>query len=362
MKLIMSPCVLLLTFNLGLSTAWAIPDTEKINSFTSNSLRITGPADAPDKTFGKLVVATGSSWYQICDNRNISYDLAKIEYTPLAVWTGNSFQTTSPTSTVYLFESGITGLNYAPRIRGDAFNSGITGVGTFNPAPHESMVVWTGFFSNENRISSGFNAYSLIQVYRGAERLQNTKIVPKQPLFRYICYDKNNVPQETSTIIAGNLYIYVDVASCTPDAKAAVVNMDSIPVANIENAASSALIGTKQQTFSLKCDPNIKVSYSVVDLNDPANNTNISTLTSDSTAAGVGYAITSPSGVRLQFGPDGSAMGIPGQIKYFLGNSGTAAANNPLSFQLGFSYVRKPEELIKTGAAKSLIGITYSYQ
>ncbi|WP_447886817.1 fimbrial protein [Serratia fonticola] len=362
MKFIMPSCILLLTFNLGLSTAWAIPDTQKVHSFGATNVRISGPADSPDNMFGKIIANSGSRQHVICNNPNISYNLGKIEYTLLANWTGESFQSSPAHSKVYLYESGVEGLSLAPTIRGDSFNSGMTGVGVFNPAPPEPMVVWTGNMSDSNRKSPGFWAFTQIYVYKGAKRLQNATIIPRQPLFRFTCYDTNNVAQETSTFVVSDIYIYVDVASCTPDAKATTVNMDGIPVVNIENATSSTLIGTKQQTFSLKCDPNIKVSYSVVDLNDRTNNTNTSTLTSDSTAAGVGYAITSPSGARLQFGPDGSAVGIPGQIKYFLGNSGTAAANNPMSFQLGFSYVRKPEETIKTGTAKSLIGITYSYQ
>ncbi|OKP17538.1 hypothetical protein [Serratia fonticola] len=362
MKLIIPSCILLLTFNLGLSTAWAIPDTQKVHAFGATNVRISGPADSPDNIFGKTLANSGSRQHVICNNRNISYELGKIEYTPIATWTGNTFQISSAFKKVYLYESGVEGLNLVPNIRGDSFNSGITGVGVFNPAPPEPMVVWTGNMSDSYRKSQGLWVFTQMYVYKGAERLQNATIIPQQPLFRFTCYDKNNVAQETSTFVVSDIYVYVDVASCTPDAKATTVNMDGIPVANIGNAASSALIGTKQQTFSLKCDPNIKVSYSVVDLNDPTNNTNTSTLTPDSTAAGVGYAITSPSGTRLLFGPDGSTVGIPGQTKYFLGNSGTAVANNPMSFQLGFSYVRKPEEAIKTGTAKSLIGITYSYQ
>lgn len=362
MKLSILLSIFLFTFNLGFSTAWAIPDTQKVHSFGATNVRISGPADSPDNMFGDIIANSGSRQHLICNNPNISYDLKKIEYTPLATWTGNSFQSSSAFKKVYLYESGVEGLNLVPSIRGDSFNSGITGVGVFNPAPPEPMVVWTGNMSDSYRKSPGFRAFTLMYVYKGAQRLQNATIIPQQPLFRFTCYDKNNVAQETSTILVSDIYVYVDVASCTPDAKATTVNMDGIPVANIENATSSTLIGTKQQTFSLKCDPNIKVSYSVVDLNDPTNNTSTSTLSSDSTAAGVGYAITTPSGTRLQFGPDGSAVGIPGQTKYFLGNSGTAAANNPMSFQLGFSYVRKPEETIKTGVAKSLIGITYSYQ
>ncbi len=38
------------------------------------------------------------------------------------------------------------------------------------------------------------------------------------------------------------------------------------------------------------------------------NKTTVSTLTADSSASGVGYAVIGLSGQRLQFGPDGSAQ------------------------------------------------------
>jgi len=362
MKVAISSCIIMLTLNPAFSNAWAIPDTEKSHAFGSTNVRITGPADSPNNSFGVIVANSGSRQHVICNNGDISYDLAKIEYTPLATWTGDSYQASSAFRKVYLYKSGVEGLDLAPSIRGDSFNSGMTGVGVFNPAPPEPMVVWTGNMANSSRVSQGFRAFTQVFIYKGTQRLQNATIIPRQPMFRFTCYDKNNVAQETNTFVVSDIYVYVDVSSCTPDVKATNVNMAGIPLANIENADSSALIGTKQHTFSLKCDPNIRLSYSVVDLSDPTNSTTTSTLTSDSTATGVGYAITSPNGTRLKFGPDGSAVGIPGQTKYFLGSSGTEAANNPMSFQLGFSYVRKPEEEIKTGTAKSLIGITYSYQ
>ena len=353
--------VFLLNFFLGVATAWAIPDTELVH-FWGPDITISGPADSANNPFGRIIGGSGMRQFVICSNRNISYDLAKIEYSPVAVFATNFRRPSAPTKPLYLYETGVKGFNYSPLIRGDSFNSGLTGNGYDNPAPPVPMVVWTGNMANSYRLSPGFVVWTNLYLYRGMERIENVTLIPRQPLMRFTCYDKNNVAQETTTIVADDINFYINVSGCTPDAKAIAVDMGGIPVANIENAASSTLISTKQQTFSLKCDPNIRVFYSVVDLNDPTNNTTTSTLTADSTAAGVGYAITSPTGTRLQFGPDGSSAGIPGQTKYYLGTAGTGSANNPFSYQLGFSYVRKPEESLQTGSAKSLIGITYSYQ
>lgn len=360
MKLAISG-IFLLTVFLGSSTAWAIPDTELIHSWGPDII-LSGPADSPNNAFGKTIGGSGQRRQVICSNSNITYDLAKIEYSPVAVFTTHVDRAGSPTKPLYLYETGVKGFNYAPLIRGDSFTSGITGNGVSNPAPPQPMVVWTGNMANSYRVSPGFWVYTNLSLYRGVDRAENVTLIPRQPLLRFTCYDKNNVAQETTTIVVSVIHLYLNMSTCTPDAKAIAVDMGGIPVANIENAASSTLIGTKKQTFSLKCDPNIQLYYSVVDLNDPTNNTTTSTLTADSTAAGVGYAITSPAGTRLQFGPDGSAAGIPGQTKYFLGTAGTDRVNNPFSYQLGFSYVINPSEPLKVGSVKSLIGITYSYQ
>ncbi|MEX5986826.1 hypothetical protein ACON3F_17375 [Providencia hangzhouensis] len=138
--------------------------------------------------------------------------------------------------------------------------------------------------------------------------------------------------------------------------------MEKIPASIIEKADASENISLKRQSFSLQCDPNINVYVSIVDLSDTTNKTTVSTLTADSSASGVGYAVIGLSGQRLQFGPDGSAPNIPGQQKYYIQRSGTAEKNNPISFSLGFGYVRKPEEEFKTGTANAMIGLTYSYQ
>jgi len=351
MKVIMTCFVSLLVFFLGFSSSWALPDAR--HPILLRDIRISGPADR--NPVGTIFYNSGSQWETICRNTSLVYDLARIEYTPLLPLQNG--RTTLP----YMYESGVKGIGLGPQIRGDSFNVAITGNGIFNSAPPVQQDVWRGKMVNSDRVNVRFSVFNLLYISRGIDRLENSPMLPLTELYRYTCYDDKNVAQETDTFYFNARPIYINVTGCTPDAKVRTINMEGVAVANIENAAASTLIGTKQQTFSLKCDPSIVVRYSVVDLNNPTNKTTTSTLTSDSTAAGVGYAITSSNGTRLQFGPDGSAAGVPGQTKYLLGVAGTTA-NSPMSLQLGFSYVRKPEEALKTGSAKSLIGITYSYQ
>ena len=183
-------------------------------------------------------------------------------------------------------------------------------------------------------------------------------------MYRYLCKDGEGTTQEAYNFILRPITVNGTVTGCEPTNSAVVIEMDKIAMNTIENADASTLIGTRQSTFSLQCDPNINVSVSVVDLSDPKNRSNTATLTADSTATGVGFAVTGVSGTRLIFGADGSAVGTPNQDKYFIATAGSASAsrNNPVSTRFGFSYVRKPEEELKAGSAKAVIGLTYSYQ
>lgn len=361
MKLFLLYCIFPLTLLCQIPSAWSLPDT--VIFVNASTLELSGPADSSIYSFGRLLATYDPNPYTastLCNNRTITYDLGKIEYSPTMAFSG--YYTSSPWNSA-LFESNTSGLYLTAGIwtRGSiTFPSNINNT----TIPIETKIFWTGNISNANRIAGVFKYATGAQVYRGTGRIENMSVIPSQALYRFTCFDVNNVAQETVTIMLSNILVTLNLTTCAPDANTNIINMDAIPVSTIENTDTSTLIATKIQKFSLKCDPNINVQYSIVDLNDPTNTGSISTLTDDSTASGVGYGVTSLDGTRLSFGPDGSAVGIPYQRKYTIGRSGTIEGNknNPLSFQLGFSYVRNPEELIETGSAKSLIGITYSYQ
>lgn len=340
----------LLIILLHISYSFAMPEvTYTINSF--GYIDISGPADRI--TYGSVIANSGSqSALKICNNSDIKYTLSRIDYEPIAPWTGQTFQSTSAHPVIYLFETGVSGFSFAP----------VGGFSEFRPLPGTTTTVWQGSINNNLRISSPKTITIGAYIYKGPDRIVGNIVLPSMRMYRYVCYDETGKAQEAADVKYNSVLIHGVVTSCEPTSKVMTLNMDKIPASSIENSDISVNIGMKQQTFSLQCDPNIDVLVSFVDLTDTTNKTSIANLTADSTASGVGFAVTSGSGQRFLFGPDGSASGIPGQKKYYVQRSGTADKNNPMSFTIGFSYVRKPEETFKTGSAKAMIGLTYSYQ
>ena len=339
---------------LHINYSFAMPEI----TYTTNSfgyVDISGPADRI--TYGSVIANTGSwSALKICNNSDINYTLSRIDYEPIAQWTGQTFQSTSAHPVIYLFETGVTGFSFAP-LGGSSYTTN-----DFRPLPGITTTVWQGSINNSLRISSPKLVTIGAYIYKGPDRIVGSTVLPSMKMYRYVCYDEAGKAREAANVQYNAVTINGAVTGCEPTSKVMALDMDKIPASSIENSDASSNIRTKQQTFSLQCDPNIDVLVSFVDLTDTTNNTSVAHLTSDSTASGVGFAVTSGSGQRFLFGPDGSAAGIPGQKKYYVQRSGTANKNNPMSFTIGFSYVRKPEETFKTGSAKAMIGLTYSYQ
>lgn len=349
--------ILLITLSQITPVLAALEFTNNANSF-GRTENISGPADSME--YGRVFHNSGSQVHRICNSSAANYTLRNIVYEPIAIWTGRTHQATSAHVPIPLFEANVTGLAITPM----GGNTDAGSPANFSPLYTEPTTVWTGVRLNDNRIANGHRVTAGVYVYKNEQRLTDFTVVPEQPFYRYLCQDDNGITQEIYTFIFRALTIRGTVTGCTPAESALVVEMDKIAQSTIENADPSTLIATQQRTFSLLCDPNINVSVSVVDLTDQTNYTTTAKLTPDSTATGVGFAISGSSGQKLLFGADGSAAQMPNQQKYFIQNSGTAYnnRNNPVSLRLGFSYVRKPEEEIKPGSAKAIVGITYSYQ
>lgn len=344
-------------FSLSCSQALAYPEfDEKINY--GGSFSVSGPADK--SSYGTVVYNSGSSNQTICNSSSVNYTLAKIVSVPVATWTGRTYQATSAHPVISLFESGVNGFSLTPM--GGPTSSGYPA--NWTPLSPNTTTVWTGSIANANRIKTGVMMTSGVYVYKDETRFVGSAQIPEQIMFKYLCQDSNGVTQEAYNYKVGAISITGAVTGCTPDSSAAIIDMDKIAQSTVEAADSSTLLGTKKYTASLLCDPNIYVYVSIVDLSNKSNVTNIASLTSDSTAKGVGFAVTGSSGTRLTFGPDGSATGIPGQVKYFIQQAASTSSsrNNRVSTQLGFSYVRKTDEAVKSGSAKAVIGLTYSYQ
>ncbi|MEY0878394.1 fimbrial protein [Providencia manganoxydans] len=344
---------LIYLFQIGQSLA--IPET----SYSTNYIRdinISGPAD--QIPYGEVIKNPGSwSGIGICNNSDIQYTLSRVEYEPIAQWTGQTYKASSAHPTINLFETGISGFSFAPM--GGMSNNAPN---DFKPLPISKTIVWQGNMNNSARLSSPIRVTIGVYIYKGPDRITGSLVIPSQKMYRYVCYDQAGKAQEATSVMYNAINVNATISSCTPTNKVITLDMDKIPASLIKNSDALTNIGTKQQTFSLLCDPNVQVFASVVDLADTTNKSTVSKLTPNSSASGIGFSVTNSSGQRLQFGPDGSATNIPGQQKYFIQKAGNSDKNNPISYSLGFSYVRKPEEVFKTGTAISVIGITYSYQ
>lgn len=337
--------------------AISFPET---NLYVNNrgNIDISGPADS--RPFGSVISNTGSTVYNICNSTAVSYTLSSVEYEPIAIWTGKIFQSSASHAPIPLFNYDVEGLSLTPM--GGNTDAGFPA--NYSPLYTENKIVWSGTKGNDLRISTPHRVTIGAYIYKDEIRLTGTTALPQKTMYRYLCKDASGTTHEAYNVIIRPINLTGTVTGCTPANKTVVLEMDKIAIGALEYVDSSALIGTKSSTFSLQCDPNINVSVSFVDLSDQTNTSDTARLTNDSTASGVGFAITGTSGRRLQFGPDGSAANVPGQTKYYLQNSGTVSAsqNNLVSTQFRFSYVRNQEQTVKAGTAKAIIGITYSYQ
>ena len=348
--------LIILCFNLN--HAFAYPEFNlPIN--VGDNIDVSGPADR--RPYGEVIKSAASSGFGICNSPDVNYTLSSIVYEPLATFTGRKFDV-GPAWPLYpLWDANAPG--FALTTFGGNISDGP--VVSSQPLPTETTVSWRGYTPNAQRINlTGHRMSARLAVYKDAGRISGIRIIPRQTMYRYLCKDESGTTQEVYNYYANPYTISGTVTGCTPENSAVVIDMDKIAQGAIENADPSTLLGTKQSTFSLQCDPDIIVYVSAVDLSDLTNTSDTATLSADSTATGIGFAITGPGAKRMRFGPDGSAANIPGQDKYFVRTAGNASSSqhNPVSTQFGFSYVRKPGEQIKPGTAKAVIGLTYSYQ
>ena len=341
-----------------INQAFAYPEFDRIINSSGSPIDVSGPADKDD--YGKVVHNSGSSTHTICNSSNLNYTLSNVVYEPLATWTGRTHQASLAHPVIVLFESGISGFSLSPL--GGNTDDGPSA--NWQPLSAQTKTVWNGYKDNANRVANGHRVTTGVYVYKDENRFTGNAVIPRQIMYRYLCKDASGTTQEAYNFYFNPINIEGVVTGCTPANSAVILDMDKVAQSTIENADSSTLIATKKSTFALQCDPNINVFVSFVDLSDQKNSSETATLTQDSTAKGVGFAVTGPSGKRLRFGPDGSANNVPGQQKYFIQQAGSTSSSrhNPVSTQFGFSYVRNPDQEIKAGTAKAVIGLTYSYQ
>ncbi|AMV46692.1 fimbrial protein [Paraburkholderia caribensis] len=129
-----------------------------------------------------------------------------------------------------------------------------------------------------------------------------------------------------------------------------------LPNAGTKAFASGIGAVTPSQPFqlSLDCATGAKVLITLTDSVNPSNRTNTLTLSSDSTAQGVGIQVLNSTGSPVSFGADSAAPGNANQ--WLIGDS----PNGKLLVPLGARYVRTGT--VSAGSIKALATFTMSYQ
>ncbi|WP_392551473.1 hypothetical protein RHO14_08260 [Orbus wheelerorum] len=356
-----------------------IKEDNKIIRSINDTLYYTGAADA--QLYQSLVYNSGSNAHYLCNATatDFSYDLGRIEMIPRVTYSNMSFSSGVGWGMLYLFETNIPAYKIAPWYSTSNFNGGenmpSTGIKQAS-IYYQTTTVWQGNMpdaqrkmTNNTSTTGGVRVDHGFYIYKGTDRVpagdEKLYPVPNETLLMdYNCRDTKDHIREINHIIMTPLNTNRVVTSCVPDKKTDIVKMEPISLADLEAAKTSgSTVGTVSQGFSLKCDPNVQVWLSLVDLTDQTNVSYISKLTADSTAKGVGYSV-SFSSKKLRFGPDISAAFPSGDTtvdRALIKTTSAYGSSIPLIYSLNFSYAPTGEEISK-GTANSLIGITYSYQ
>lgn len=161
-------------------------------------------------------------------------------------------------------------------------------------------------------------------------------------------------PYEAQTyMITVNAPIVITSKGCTlvePDMK---VNMPKGILSSL--VAPGDTLGHKGFNINLKdCPADVKIYATLTDARNPSNRSDILSLSSDSTAKGVGFRV-SHAGNAIKFGPNSAA---PGTLNQFLI---TNAPTPLLSIPMEVSYIRTNEKA-EGGTANGSIILNMSYQ
>lgn len=332
--------------------------------------KMEGPADRVP--FAQIIRNTGSNGVYFCNQTDQDYDLGAIYMTPIVPYLNQTYNQGPSYSTQYLYSIGDPGFAVVPWYSGSNWRGGDFQTGLSPQSiPPQRTLAWKGYLPNASRkgiagsdSGGGVRNFAGAYIWKAAGRPTQDLVWPDQLLYRYECVDTAGVVRQYEDIRLNAGRIPVKVTSCAPAASSVIVNLDPIPIETIKNASNDTLFNTKSQTFGLICDAGITLKMRVFDINHPGNLTTTAKLSSDSTATGVGFGVTNSSGTRLQMSTDSStapATGTTDATQYLLDY--TTTNNQHVTHMLNFGYVRDTDAgEVKSGTAKTSIGITYSYQ
>ena len=359
-------CLLAILLSIPCISSGQVFTDTKLNYL--NDLIIGGPADK--YMAAEVVGAVGQSEANVCQSTAANYNLTKVTMESVIPSKNRSFSKPSY-PTLYLFDAGgDPGFAVVPMYASGFFNAELPKVplgGLSASIRPGQFTVWNGYRDNATRITRNrdFMDRALYYIYKDMGRPEKGFTIPAQILYQYKCWDGDTL-KEVNTISMPSVNVKIQVSTCAPASSTAVVQLNPVLISDIKDKSSTTLIGAKSRTFSLTCQQGIRLYYSLVDIKNPTNTTQILGLDpAQSTAQGVGFAVANGSGTLLNFGPDGSTKPNPdypdGRTQYEIGYVFTEG--KVMTHTLNFGYVRDPSKGdVKKGKAVGIIGITYSYQ
>ncbi|NWK88477.1 fimbrial protein [Raoultella terrigena] len=162
-----------------------------------------------------------------------------------------------------------------------------------------------------------------------------------------------NNETKTARVIINPTTVTVTASGCTVSTKSASIDLGAPDMRTLPTVGSTSPSGSFN--VSLTCDEQVALYAVMTDQTTPTNDSSVVTLTSDSTASGIGVQFFYNGSGPLMMGPDSSAAGTANQ--FFIQ---TTTATQILSLPFQAQYVRTGE--LVPGSANALASITFSYQ
>ncbi|KVL56757.1 hypothetical protein WT00_06475 [Burkholderia territorii] len=138
----------------------------------------------------------------------------------------------------------------------------------------------------------------------------------------------------------------------------AVVDLPAVTASSFGGVGSVSSQAAQPFSVKLDCEENVRVHATMTDANDPANVSDVLSLSPESTASGVGIRILRNNGtVPVRFGPDSSNPGNTNQ--WYI--TTTPSTGGSVTVPFVAKYVKSGQQ-VSTGSVKARSTITFSYQ
>ncbi|KAB0495785.1 fimbrial protein [Pseudomonas vancouverensis] len=291
--------------------------------------------------FGAITV-TQSTVGDVIATKNMSYD-------SIATHSAVKCDHSSTKAAVFLMSgAGNSGI-YPTNIPGIGVRVSIWASGSYYGYPTSPQVVpwqWGYQATASESLGTGLTQVRAELIVTGPISVGGTNVLS------YFTDQWFQVRDANGPVVVANLQVNATLNNKTCVVTKNAVNVNLAPVQVKELNAGA----TKSAAFSLdiNCATGAKVSVTLTDVTNPANRSNVLTLTPDSTAQGVGMQIFNGS-TPIAYGPDSASPSNPN--RWSVGTSTGGLLSVPLTVQ----YVRTTGT-VGAGSAIGAATFTFSYQ